>query len=67
MNNERIKQLEESANKELNELAQKHPDLKILLDDYNKLLTQKWSKDFLKGYISCINDLSLIKKYNLKY
>lgn len=66
MNSERIKQMQDSAIEDINKEAEKYPDIKILLDDYNTLKNQKsWTQDFLEGYLSCISDLKYIKKMNI--
>ena len=62
MDQERIKGMEASFEKRLEEAANEHPDIKILLDSYNKIKTQEWSKDFLDGYMSCISDLIYVKR-----
>jgi len=62
---ERIKQLNLYFFRTLEEAAIKYPDIKILLDDYNKIKDQensRWSKEFIEGYLSCMSDLIIIKK-----
>ena len=60
---ERIKQLNASFDKRMEEEAKKHPDIKILLDSYKKIKKDsKFSKEFLDGYLSCISDLVYVKK-----
>ena len=62
-NKERMEQLNASHLKNLEENAEKYPDIKKLLDDYKTLQTQeRWTKDFLDGYLSCISDLTFIKR-----
>lgn len=59
-----IKKLEEDSIKELEEFAKKYPkDIGRLYDSYKTLLKQEyWTNDFLKGYLSTIYDLIIIKK-----
>lgn len=60
---ERIKQLENSSIKRFEEAAEKYPDIRILWDDYNKLLKEpRWTKEFLDGYSACISDLIIVKQ-----
>lgn len=60
---ERIKAMDEHFWKQLEEQASKDEDLKLLLEYYKTLTTQKtWSEEFLKGYLSCISDLAIIKR-----
>ena len=62
MDKSRIKSMEDSFWKQIEETAKKHKDVDIILQDYKKLKEQKWSDEFLKGYVSCLSDLCLIKK-----
>ena len=63
MDEERLKKMQETAFKALEEAGEKHPDIKELLKVYKELTTQsRWSKDFLDGYYACISDLNIIKK-----
>lgn len=60
---DRIKQLEDSSKKRFEEAAENYPDIKILWEDYHKLVGQAtWTTEFLDGYLSCISDLIMIKK-----
>lgn len=60
---DRIKQLENASIKRLEEAAEKYPDIKILLDDYNSLKKEpRWTVEFLDGYLACISDLIIVKK-----
>lgn len=60
---ERIEQLKKSEFKRFEEAAAQYPDIKILLEDYERLKGQaRWSAEFLDGYLSCISDLIIIKK-----
>jgi len=41
----------------------KHEDIRLMVEDYKTLVKQgKHSEEFLKGYLSSISDLSIIKK-----
>lgn len=43
--------------------ANKHKDVRLLLDSYHTLKTQqRWPDQFLEGYLSCIGDLIFTKK-----
>lgn len=58
-----LKKIEEAAKKEMEEFALKYPkDIGLLYSSYTELLKQNWSEEFLKGYLSCISDLIIIKK-----
>ena len=61
---EQLNGMEESFQKALQEAADKHPDIAILLSGYNKISKQegKWTSEFLNGYLACISDLTIIKK-----
>ena len=59
---DRIKSINDHYERELQDSANKHPDIKDLLSEYNAISKQKWSEDFLKGYMACISDLMIIKK-----
>lgn len=64
MTEELLKKMDDSFKKTLQEAADKHPDIAILLSDYNKISKQdgKWTPEFLNGYLACISDLTIIKK-----
>ncbi len=63
MSKDRIESIMNSHTEHLEKMADEYPDVKILLDSYKKLLTQnRWSKDFLDGYLSCISDLTFVKR-----
>jgi hypothetical protein len=60
---ERIEQFKRADIKRFEEAAAKYPDIKILLEDYERLKAQpNWSAEFLDGYLSCISDLIIVKK-----
>lgn len=55
--------LEESFFNRLNDDAAKYPDIKILVDSHHRLVKQnKFTEEFLSGYLACISDLTYIKK-----
>jgi hypothetical protein len=61
---ERIEQFKRLEIERFEEAAEKYPDIKILWNDYNKLKTQpQWTEEFLNGYLACISDLIIVKKY----
>lgn len=63
MDEERIKQLNASFNKRMEEAAVQYPDIKMLLESHAALKKQpQWSESFLEGYLACISDLILMKK-----
>lgn len=63
MKKERIDQLKSYFDKEMKEIAKSHPDIEILINDYESLKSNgKHSTEFLEGYMACISDLSIIKK-----
>lgn len=63
-NEERTEQFKKGEIKRFEEAAEKYPDIKMLWGDYNKLKTQpQWPEEFLNGYLSCISDLIIVKKY----
>ena len=60
---ERIELFKKYEMKRFDEASEKYPDIKILLDDYEQLIMEPgWSEEFLKGYLSCISDLVIVKK-----
>lgn len=66
---EKLKKLEESGIKKIEEFAINYPnDIGRLYNSYKILQTQsRWSKEFLDGYLSTINDLILIKQGHWGY
>lgn len=60
-----IKILEEHSVKYYKQYSEKYlEDVGLLYNSYiNELIKQEnWSEEFLKGYLSCISDLIIIKK-----
>lgn len=59
----RIKSIEKSYSEHLEEYGEKYPDIRILVDNYNKFKKENtFSKEFLDGYLATITDLIYIKK-----
>ena len=58
----RIDSLEKSSWDELEKIAKVNKDLAMLIEDYNAIKSQKFSKQILNGYLAAINDLSYIKR-----
>ena len=71
---DRIQKMQESAQKDFEAACRKYKDVRYLYEDYLSLVKQneeaekkqihqhRWSKEFLDGYLSCINDLIIEKK-----
>ena len=58
------KRLVEQSEKEMKDFAKRYPkDIGRLYNSYKVLKTQSvWTDEFLKGYLSCIGDLIIIKR-----
>lgn len=55
---DRIKELNDSSIKRLEEYASKYQDIDNLYNDYKKIKEQKYfSDEFCEGYLACISDL----------
>jgi hypothetical protein len=59
----RLKSMEDSYWKDLNEMGELYPEIKKLLKSYRSIEAGgKFSKEFLDGYLAAIGDLKYIKK-----
>ena len=65
MDENKLKRMEEDSYKRMEEYASKYKDIGMLWESYKNLKVQeRWSKDFLDGYLATISDLIFIKKMN---
>ena len=65
MDAERLANMEKRFWDNLEENANKYPDIADMLNSFFELRKSgAWSKEFLDGYLACISDLTFTKKRN---